>query len=152
MSEKKFYILLYKLMHPLHLLFLSMFPLFSQLFIISGRYWTLVSSSFLWSKRLFIQWYILGVHFSRHQATAVNRTEECTDHSLLARDNSGWPFWRGNIWVEKPQWWEVSDESLREGAFQAERKSSTNSRRWEWTGCVWERTIKKFGQGENVYG
>ena len=70
----------------------------------------------------------------------------------LGNRNSGWPFWKGNIWVEKPEWWEVSDESLREGAFQAERKSSTNSQRWEWTGCVWERTIKKFGQGENVYG
>lgn len=76
----------------------------------------------------------------------------CTDHRLLARDNSGWPFWRGNIWVERPEWWEVSDESLREVAFQTERKSSTNSLRWEWAGCVWERTVKKFGQGENVYG
>lgn len=29
-----------------------------------------------------------------------------------------------------------SDESPREGAFQAEKKSSTNSLRWEWAGCL----------------
>lgn len=61
---------------PSHLLFLSMFPPFSQLFTISGRYWTLVSCSFLWSKCSFIQWHVLGVHFSRHQVAAVSRTEE----------------------------------------------------------------------------
>lgn len=59
-SETKLHIILHNLMHPSHFLFLSMVPLFSRFSTISGRFWTLVSYSFLRNQLLIHSMIFIG--------------------------------------------------------------------------------------------
>lgn len=142
-SETKFHIFLHNLMHPSHFLFLSMFPLFSRFSTILGRFWTLVSYSFL-CNQLFIhsmifigcpllkapgwQLWIGQNSLYRSQPLGERQTLE-----VLSEDGTSEP--RG-----------LNDEKLVMKTWGKEhsrqRESSTESPRWEGAWRVWERKIK----------